>query len=223
MVQQRLAREVNEQELFHGEPCAKDAAARPQEPPILAAPDRLAQSPAPVPPSAKDAHSPTLDLPGPAEAVEERVYGAPRVFDLYTMLAVTLAFALLVSGMQLMKPMFLEATTAATVSVALFVTGIGICQAFFFSGKHPRSASLVAGPLMLVSLTAGSAMLYGLPLAEAVASSFCSAVFGVAAGYLGGAVVAGVFLIADALRNPSFFRSTSKRPKEEDVDFDHIE
>ena len=166
------------------------------------------------------------DCPAPAQLRgqrEIRVYGAPRVFDLYTILAVTLAFALLVSGMQLLRPLFQDGTTTSIVFVALFVSGIAICQAVLFSGNQPRLASVIAGPLMLLSLSTALGIASGNTLSEAATTGLCSTPLGIFFGYLGGTIVAGVFLVADGLRHVSFLKGKPTPSADEDVGFDHIE
>lgn len=129
-------------------------------------------------------------------------YGAPRVFDLFTLLAVTLAFALLFGSLQLLKPMLMGGEELLSIVIGVFVTGIAIFQMLLWGGKQPRAASLVAGPLLwfLISVVYGIVESKGEFSWLHLLMPLCSSVMGLLAGYLGGALVAGVFLIADFLR-----------------------
>ena len=159
-----------------------------------------------------------------ARELNSEVYGTPRVFDLYTMMAVTLAFALLFGFIRLLKPILPDETQAASISISIYVTGIAIAQSALWGGRCPRRSSLVAGPLMWVAVSGSLAWWKGgLPLSVGLVLSLCTAPLGLIAGYLAGAVVAGVFLVADALR----FKSKSSAPFEtedqQDDLFDRLE
>lgn len=144
-------------------------------------------------------------------------YGAPRVFDLYTLLAITVAFALLVAGLRLLGPLLQTNLEIVAATLGGFVSGIAIFQLALFQGKQPRLASLVGGPILCCLIAAAvwiddprqlwsfNWRLVGLLIGFA----------GLAAGYLGGALVAGVFLIADALRPRA--RSTASTAADNDV------
>ncbi len=148
-------------------------------------------------------------------------YGAPRVFDLFTLLAVTLAFALLFGGLQLLEPMLQGGVESLSIVLGVFVTGVAVFQMLLWGGKKPRLASLVAGPILWVAIF----VIYGAiesrgrfdPLA--VFGALCSSVLGVPAGYIGGALVAGVFLIADFLRTRDMSKSDGASQRGND---DHI-
>ena len=140
-----------------------------------------------------------------ADWLDERLgaegYGAPRVFDIFTMFAVTLAFALLFTVLKFLQPALGGDLAPTVASFSAFVTLTGIAQMFLWNGKQPRLASIVAGPvnwfvigLALLLISQG---LKGIPMAV---GAVCTAPFGVFAGYLAGAMVAGVFLLADKFR-----------------------
>ncbi len=192
-------------------PPASAAGAPLNEPPVLAS---FAYSP-------RQTTTPVAAGEG-ERATRSKVYGAPRIFDLFTLLAITLAFALLFAGMRLLSPVLADGTPTATISVSLFVTGIAIAQLALWNGKQPRLSSLVAGPILWWILLATLGWLHGVEPSIAIMAPLCSAPLGLACGYLGGAVVAGVFLVADALRyrhqTPVESRSQPKAPS-----FDEIE
>lgn len=130
-------------------------------------------------------------------------YGAPRVFDLYTLLAVTLAFALLFSSLRLLEPLFPNSIPQIALALASFLTLTAISQMVLWGGKQPRLASLFAGPFCWIAV--------GLMIALQSPATFrrietplgiiCSSVLGIFAGYLMGGLVAGVFLLAEMLRS----------------------
>ncbi|MCR9295739.1 MAG: hypothetical protein NXI32_23725 [bacterium] len=129
-------------------------------------------------------------------------YGAPRVFDLFTLLAVTLAFALMFALLRLIEPLLLSDLPLVAISLGTFVTLIAIAQLALWGGNKPRLASVVAGPaiwfVIAMGLTARNPQNY-LSI-FAMLGLLGSSILGVLAGYLGGAVVAGVFLVADTFR-----------------------
>ncbi len=125
--------------------------------------------------------------------LSEPAYGAKRVFDLFTLMAITLAFGLLFGAMKA-----LDSIPEVFFGVTTFVTFVGIGQMLLFGGNSPRLASLVGGPIALVLTMVLLALWYG---QGAVWAMICSLILGVPAGYLAGGMVAGVFLIADSLRD----------------------
>ncbi len=124
--------------------------------------------------------------------LNEPAYGAQRVFDLFTLMAITLAFGLLFGALK-----GLGASPETFFAVTAFVTFVAIGQMLFFGGKSPRLASLVGGPLALAITVVCMSIWYG---RWVIVQLVCSLPLGVPAGYLGGGMVAGVFLIADLLR-----------------------
>ncbi len=123
----------------------------------------------------------------------EPAYGAQRVFDLFTLMAITLAFGLLFG---LLKAM--GAIPEVFFSVTAFLTFVAIGQMLFFGGTSPRLASLVGGPIALALTLICVSIWYG---RWAIFEIVCSLPLGVPGGYLAGGMVAGVFLIADLLRS----------------------
>ena len=125
--------------------------------------------------------------------LDEPAYGAKRVFDLFTLMAITLAFGLLFGALKA-----LGANPEVFFGVTSYVTFVAIGQMLLFGGKSPRIASLVAGPIALALTSLCFSIWYG---RWGIVEAVCSLPLGVPAGYLAGGMVAGVFLIADALRS----------------------
>jgi hypothetical protein len=138
---------------------------------------------------------------GLINTLSEPAYGAQRVFDLFTLMAITLAFGLLFGALKA-----LGAIPEVFFAVTAFVTFVAIGQMLFFGGKSPRLASLVGGPIALALTVACVSIWYG---SWWLVQAVCSLPLGVPAGYLAGGMVAGVFLVADLLR------AKFTRPKDE--------
>lgn len=125
------------------------------------------------------------------------VYSAPRRYDLATMLVVTSAFALLFTGMKLM-----DAHIVFFLYLAGLIVVIGVAQSLLSDVFCPRKISMVVG--IIYSLIASVAMVLvfrgsrGGPAPEEL--FVLTVIFGPAQGYIGGALVAGTFLVADLLR-----------------------
>jgi hypothetical protein len=124
--------------------------------------------------------------------LNEPAYGAQRVFDVFTLMAITLAFGLLFG---LLKA--LGAIPEVFFAVTAFVTFVAIGQMLLFGGNSPRIASLASGPIALALTVGCLSVWYG---RLAIVGTVCSLPLGVPAGYLAGGMVAGVILIADTLR-----------------------
>lgn len=164
------------------------------------------------------------------ESAERRMsateaYGVPRVFDLFTLMAITLAFAVLFALLKLLSPAFDASSTGLTLLISGYVTLIALAQMFMYSGSNPRMASIMAGPVaMLAMFVVFWIPFVGLGLGLALSISvFLSILFGFAAGYLAGAVVAGVLLIADGMRGRTQSSPQASKFVEKDIAFDDIE
>jgi len=127
----------------------------------------------------------------------QKIYSAPRRFDLFTIMVVTAAYAILLSGMSA-----LEFYPLVSCSVAGFITLVGVGQPLLFRGRYPRLASVVMGAtlyffgcLVFAYLHPRWGVLPMIPFAL-----IASGIFGSFFGYLAGAMVGGVFLVADAMR-----------------------
>jgi hypothetical protein len=141
-----------------------------------------------------------------------KAYGAPRIFDLYTLMAIMFAFALLFGGLRLIKPLLADQLATATVVVSLFLLLTGICQMLLWGGQKPRLASIVAGPFLWSGLGVAVALMHAdlfssqpVRMLQAILPQFagiaCSSIMGIFVGYVSGGLVAGVFFVADKLRN----------------------
>lgn len=174
-----------------------------------------------------------------------RVYGAPRVFDLFTLLAITLAFALLFALLGMLAPAVDATATDLVVMVGGFIVLIAIAQMWLFGSKNPRRASLFLGPIAFPIACFSFLRNSLLPMMASTiqATSFLSRIdayafedpsvlftltaglvlglpFGPLAGYLAGAVIAGVFLLADRIRTT--FKQTGL-PTPRDSSFDELQ
>ena len=75
-----------------------------------------------------------------------KVYGVPRRYDLATLFAVSVAYAIMFGVMRALSfPLDRFAISAA------FVTSVGIGQALLFKGKSPRTASVGVGVSLSVA------------------------------------------------------------------------
>ncbi len=126
--------------------------------------------------------------------LHEKAYGAPRVFDLFTLMSVTLAFGLLFGMMKAM-----DAQPEVFISVTSFVTLVAVAQMMLFGGNSPRLASLIGGPLAFACVFVGLGVWYQTRAASYL-GVVCLLPLAVPFGYLSGGLIAGVFLIADQLR-----------------------
>jgi hypothetical protein len=127
----------------------------------------------------------------------EEVFGVPRRFGVGTILVITTAFGLLLSLLQA-----LGAPVGVVVFVVAFVSLIGVGQMLLFDGTQPRRASLLAGLIglpLLLGLTIGFFVPHRGRNNEIVCPICAAIIFGPPSGYLAGGIVAGVFLIMDAI------------------------
>jgi hypothetical protein len=136
---------------------------------------------------------------GPSPAV----YSVPRRYDLATLFAVTLAYAVLFAVMRLLR-----ASPAAMVIIGGFIALVGLGQALLFKGSAPRAASMVVGMVVygvvvpiIVTLNGPSPRIHGIrDIPAIVLAVSCWAMQGALLGYITGAAIASVFLIADVIR-----------------------
>jgi hypothetical protein len=125
------------------------------------------------------------------------LYSAPRRFDLATIFVVTAAYSILFGAMAGLDVYFGPVTKAA---VGIFVTVIGVCQAFNQHVANPRGVSVVAGAVTLTVILILGRIL-GFNSDPMFISIIIGPICGAFCGYLAGTVVAGVFLVADLLRD----------------------
>lgn len=131
---------------------------------------------------------------------EEGLYSAPRTFDIATLLVVTFAYALLFAGLRLLdSPSFLFAFLSGLIS------WVGIAQAAFHGKRSPRQVSVVAGLVYFEIVFIGAYLFQGSPRKFSALELFCSLIGsvpgGTGCGYLAGALVGGVFMLAEVVRN----------------------
>lgn len=152
-------------------------------------------------------------------------YGAPRVFDLFTLMAITLAFALMFAMLRLVEPVLMTDISGVAICLGTLVTGVAIFQLALWGGKRPRLASLIGGPFLVLGITLAvrlwqpSNPLPELTLTAAIGLSQFSLIVGLPTGYLSGAMVAGVFLIADLLRTSFLTRPGPPKTENDDEIF----
>jgi putative addiction module component (TIGR02574 family) len=127
----------------------------------------------------------------------QKIYSAPRRFDLFTVMIVTAAYAVLLSGMSALR-----FPPVVSCYVAAFITLVGMGQAVLFRGSMPRLASVQTGIVAYFLCTISYGFMEPrfdlfefMPLAIVFA-----VIFGGILGYLAGVLVGGVFLVADVLR-----------------------
>jgi uncharacterized protein YhhL (DUF1145 family) len=124
---------------------------------------------------------------------EATVYGVPRRYDLATLLAVSVSFALLFS---VLRP--LGASPFFIAVVVTFIALVGLAQAIMLGGRAPRRASIAVGMLYGPTLVGIEAYLFGYRVN--FSGLFLATLFYAPVGYLLGVVIGGVFLVSDYLR-----------------------
>lgn len=131
-------------------------------------------------------------------------FGVPRRFGIGTLLVVTAAYGALLTVLRAMD--WPRGVIAAFVG---FISLIGLGQMLLFHARRPRKASIVTGAvcvplaqLLVYSLLAirdRGDLRFWLDDGKLLVWLLYSIVLGAAAGYLAGGVVAGVFLVMDAV------------------------
>ncbi len=139
-----------------------------------------------------------------AELVEQpagdanQPFGVPSRFGIGTLLVVTAAYSALLALLRIVG-----SNKAVTVWLVVFISIVGLAQMLLFGSRRPREASLLAGAIGLPCLALLVRLIHrGQGFGgDDFACMFVSGVlFGAPAGYLAGGVVAGVFLIMDAVQ-----------------------
>lgn len=143
----------------------------------------------------------------PAKTSE--LYSAPRRFDLATIFVVTAAYSLLFGAMSAFNEYF---GPAEKVSIGILVTVIAVAQAFYKDIANPRGVSLVTGAIVQTVLVIIAKLTWPsfIPLPFLAALVFYGVLGGLLTGYLAGALVGGVFLVADMVRTKWEKRSATK-------------
>jgi hypothetical protein len=129
-----------------------------------------------------------------------KLYSAPRRFDLYTLLVVMAAFSLLLGCLS-----GIGAPPAFSLVLAIFVVLVGLGQALLLGGRRPRLASMLVGlvcfalPFFVFALAAASSA-GDIPAFFVIAALLQTLIFGPLFGYIAGALIGGVFLLAEVFR-----------------------
>ncbi len=123
--------------------------------------------------------------------------GVPRRFDIGTTAILATVFVVLFSVL-----IILNVPLGPSVGITIFVAGVTACQAILFKGKDPRAASMVGGSIIfyllmvVVSLTNDFGPRdFTKETTFSISGFFLLLVIGGLLGYVGGGLVAAVFLI----------------------------
>jgi hypothetical protein len=134
-----------------------------------------------------------------AEQRTDEPFGVPSRFGIGTLLVVTAAYGLLLTLLRSL----LDWDPRAIAWFVVFVSLVGAGQMLLFGSRRPRQASLITGAIALPAIILFTFVFHGDGRSppEALGCSVCAAMlFGAPAGYLAGGVVAGVFLVMDAVQ-----------------------
>lgn len=133
-----------------------------------------------------------------AQQRSEEPFGVPSRFGVGTLLVVTAAYGLLLTLLRSL----LDWDPRAIAWFIVFVSLVGAGQMLLFGSRRPRQASLITGAIALPVIAILTFVIHGgHSPPDALTCSLCSAIlFGAPAGYLAGGVVAGVFLVMDAVQ-----------------------
>jgi len=127
--------------------------------------------------------------------------GMPRRFGIGTMMILTAMYAVLFSLLTT-----LGAPHVVFAAIAIYVTGVGLCQVLLYKGKNPRKASIVGGVIMCFVVTfvvmaveswdstRWSRSLNALLVLALVDGALC-VTFGGPLGYAVGCLIAAIFLV----------------------------
>ncbi len=162
---------------------------------------------------------PTNNSAPPSEAIDSKIYSAPKRFDVSTLMVVTVAYAFLFMLTSTVAGVNNSASVWASAIIGLFLAYIAIAQIVLFKGDYPRFASVVAGAAAF-SLTVFAEGAIGIDnngIWNSIAMAFLAGVFfGAPVGYFAGATVGGVFLISDMLRRHVLSRKFRREPKDDE-------
>jgi hypothetical protein len=124
------------------------------------------------------------------------------------MMAISVGYAMLFAVMRLF-----DASPYLMFSTGGLIATVGVSQAILFSGEEPRKASLIVGGVYcLIAAGIAAAFLAG-RFVDAAAASIFAIMWGPLAGYLAGALVGGVFLIAEyGRRGMAKFKQPTEQP-----------
>ena len=139
--------------------------------------------------------------PVPPEVAHPRVYSAPRRFGIGTMLAVATACGVLIGILQLF-----DTPPPVIIAISVFLAIVAGMQAVF--PESPRWASVATGEVCVL-LCFGYMWATEIREPCAICSLPIVAGFGLLAGYCGGAVVAGFFMVME--NAGQYFRSAGEK------------
>ncbi|MCA9212849.1 MAG: hypothetical protein KDB27_07290 [Planctomycetales bacterium] len=132
-----------------------------------------------------------------------RIYKAPKRFDVATILVVTSAYASFIAVFRA-----LEVGIHNAVVWLVFLTSVGIVQ-MLTPERDVRVAAAMTGVAFCLAFRVYADVIVG-PYSSWLDIAAPSLTVGPIIGYLGGVLVAGVFLISDKLRNFLFGRSSDR-------------
>lgn len=147
------------------------------------------------------------------ETEPDELYSVPRRYDLASMFAISVAYALLFSIMRL-----LGCPPSLICLAGIFCAAVGAAQALMFGGKRPREASIIAGGVAGVICSIAFPVIQGWGVAEAVLAALCGVIWCPPVGYLAGATIGGIWLTADYLRKAAAKRLEKEQPEEHDTE-----
>jgi hypothetical protein len=166
-----------------------------------------------------DDPSPIVNTSSSAESTHPEVYSAPRRFDIFTLMVVTVAYAFLFMLTSIVDTINKTASLWASAVIGIFLAYVAVAQIVLFQGRSPRIASMLAG----VSAVAIWLLVFVVRFADPVGAPYdlvwgmiCSCVWGAPVGYLAGATVGGVFLVSDVLRRKVLNRRLNSEEVEEE-------
>ena len=146
------------------------------------------------------------------QAPAEKIYSAPRRFDLATIFVVTFAYSLFFASLSGMGT-----PPALSVIFGVFISIVGLGQALLYGGNNGRIASIVTGAAAAIPIT-WAIIIWESPrnmVALLILLAPVGAMVGALCGYLAGTLVGGVFLVADKIR--MYFAKNSDEVVTEDV------
>lgn len=145
-------------------------------------------------------------------AKHQRLYSAPKRFDLSTMLVVTTAYALLFATM--------KALDFREISFFYFsglITFIGAAQSLLCSWQKPRTVSILAGLVFHMAMYVWAFRRAGYSL-YMIADLFQMLFFGTILSYFCGVLVGGVFLVSEFLRTILLGRAPIVKTRDDETD-----